>query len=379
MSRRAVRRMCDMLLGRLVVLAPAHLRDWAEAVRVEAAAIADDGEALRFAAGAGTGVALTFIRTRLSDAVGLASDRPGPRLLAALAATAAVMIGVVHLHIAGASSSMILVNIASLGVGLALLSGSVAVWRDLPNSVRTIAATIMAGLLVLTNMFGVSLHGVVRWVAVGPLMVQSSLILVPPLLMMFVRKSTATGAGALVVAAGAMAMQPDRAMAGAMVAGMAILWLLYRKWLVALALAASVLGFAATLARADNLPPVRFTESVFSQSWQVHPLLGIAVASGGMLLLLPAAAFGTRDRNSVRQCAVFGAIWLAIILAAVIGNHPTPLVGYGGSAIIGYLLSACLLPPRQRALDRRPPAADKPARTRPENLAHLFAGKAVCA
>jgi cell division protein FtsW (lipid II flippase) len=32
-----------------------------------------------------------------------------------------------------------------------------------------------------------------------------------------------------------------------------------------------------------------------------------------------------------------------VIAAAAIGNYPTPLVGYGGSAILGYLLSAALL------------------------------------
>jgi hypothetical protein len=210
-------------------------------------------------------------------------------------------------------------------------------------------------------------------------MVQSSLILLPALLMMFARKVTAAGTAALLVAAAAMAMQPDRAMAGAMFAGMAMLWLLYRNRQVALVLAASALGFATTLVRADSLPPVRFTEGVFTQTWQVHPLLGIAVASGGALLLLPAAAFGTPRWDAARQCAVFGAIWLAIILAAVIGNHPTPLVGYGGSAIIGYLLSACMLPPRQPARDRRPAAARPPVRPQPDICARLLPRKTSCA
>lgn len=377
MSRRAVRKLFDWLLVRLVGLAPARMRDWAEAVRAEAAAITDDGEALRFAAGAASGLALTFIKARLSNAVGRARDGLGPRLVAALAAIAAVMVGVIHLYVADASASMIIVNIASLGVGLALLAA--AVWQGLPDRGRAIAPIMMAGLLVLTNVFGVSSHGVVRWVAAGPLMVQSSLILLPALLMMFARKVTAAGTAALLVAAAAMAMQPDRAMAGAMFAGMAMLWLLCRNRQVALVLGASALGFATTLVRADSLPPVRFTEGVFTQTWQVHPLLGIAVASGGALLLLPAAAFSTPSRDAARQCAVFGAIWLAIILAAVIGNHPTPLVGYGGSAIIGYLLSACMLPPRQPARDRRPAAAQPPVRPQPDIFARLLPRETSCA
>lgn len=378
MNRRAVRNISDRMLARLVRLAPPRMRDWAEAVRAEAAAIADDGEALRFAGAAGSGLALTFIKLRLNDALDLASERLGPRRLAALAATAAVMIGVVHLYVADASSSMILVNIVSLGVGLALLGGT-AIWRGFPDYGRAIAAIIMAGLLALTNVFGISSHGVVRWVAAGPLMVQSSLILLPALLMMFARKTTAAGTAALVVAAAAMAMQPDRAMAGAMLAGVAMLWLLYRNRQVTIVLAASALGFVATLVRADDLPPVRFTEGVFTQTWQVHPLLGIAVASAGALLLLPAAAFGTRDRDCARQCAVFGAVWLAIIVAAVIGHYPTPLVGYGGSAIIGYLLSACLLPPRRTTSEQLPAAAKQPERSQPDIFARLFPRRTSCA
>lgn len=42
---------------------------------------------------------------------------------------------------------------------------------------------------------------------------------------------------------------------------------------------------------------------------------------------------------------VFGAAWLGVIVAAAVGNYPTPLVGYGGSAVIGYVLSAFALPP----------------------------------
>jgi cell division protein FtsW (lipid II flippase) len=230
-------------------------------------------------------------------------------------------------------------------------------------------------LLVLTTMFGASSHGVVRWVAAGPLMVQTSLILLPALLMMFARRPMATVAAALVVAAVAVAVQPDRAMASSMVAGMAMLWLLHRHRQVALVLGVSAFSLMATLVRSDTLPPVRFTEGVFTATWQVHPLLGIAVAAGGAILLLPAAAFGPQNRDAARLCAVFGAVWLAIIVAALVGNYPTPLVGYGGSAIIGYLLSAGMLPPRQSARDPLPVCASEPRPTQPDILPRLLAHK----
>ena len=68
--------------------------------------------------------------------------------------------------------------------------------------------------------------------------------------------------------------------------------------------------------------------------------------AGAVLMLVPAIAGYFRDPDNRPLYAVFGAVWLAVILAAALGNYPTPLVGYGGSAILGYLLSLLGLPPR---------------------------------
>jgi hypothetical protein len=38
-----------------------------------------------------------------------------------------------------------------------------------------------------------------------------------------------------------------------------------------------------------------------------------------------------------------GSVWLTAIVAAALGNYPTPVVGYGGRAIIGYVLALAAL------------------------------------
>jgi hypothetical protein len=63
-------------------------------------------------------------------------------------------------------------------------------------------------------------------------------------------------------------------------------------------------------------------------------------------MIAPAWIGYRRDRASAAPWLVFGAIWLGVIVAAALGNYPTPLVGYGGSAIIGYVLSLAALPRR---------------------------------
>lgn len=371
------RGIANRLLRCLIGLAPDRMRDWAEAVRAETETIDDDREAVHFAFETGGGLALTFLWARLGDAFSFSPDGPAPRLAAAFAAIVAVAIGVAHLCVAGAPFSMIVVNIASLIVGLVMLAGATR-WHLLPRDSHGPPMVIMAGLLVLTSMFGIASQGVARWVAVGSLMVQPSLILLPALIMIYARDSTGAGVAAIIVAAAAMALQSDRAMAGAMFAGMAVLWIWRRNRQVAVALAASGTSFLITFARTDSMPPARFTEGVLISSWQSHPLIGLAVAVGAAMLLLPCAVSRGNRNIASERCAVFGAIWLAIILAAVLGNYPAPLVGYGGSAIIGYLLSACMLPPKQ-PLHRKLPTQPKPVQARSTNLARLSLRRTSCA
>ena len=68
----------------------------------------------------------------------------------------------------------------------------------------------------------------------------------------------------------------------------------------------------------------------------VRPVSGLAT------MLVPAVAQGARSQDR-EVFAMFGATWLAVIAFAFAGNYPTPLVGYGSSAILGYCLSAAVL------------------------------------
>ena len=372
MSGTFARRMADGLLLLLHVLAPRELQRWVEAIGAEAAQLPNDTAALRFVAASVPGLLTVFAQTAL---VGARRDAPGsPRVLAALAATGAVGLGAVHMVAAGAPAAMLLVNAMALALGLLVCVPTSP--RAVPIRDATgIAMIAIAAALLATGLFGVAAHDAVRWVAIGPLTIQPSLILLPPLLMIFARTATATGSAAIAIAALAVALQPDRAMAGTMVAGLAALWFLRRERPVSFALAASALGFLVTLARPDGLPAARYSDGIFATAWQVHPVLGLAVWLGAALLLLPCIRRGAGDAAGERSRAVFAATWLAIILAAVSGNHPAPLVGYGGSAILGYLLAARLLPTERRrrqggGTSRRPraPGHDDTARTLPGSL-----------
>ncbi len=274
-------------------------------------------------------------------------------------ATGAVGLGLLYLAAAGAPVRMIALNIAAWLVGLAAyLTFRVPQWRA--DGLRHWLAPALGGALLATALLGTTVEGAARWVMLGPLVLQPSLVVVPPLLILFARAATGSGLAGVVLAALALALQPDRAMAGALLAGVAACAVFRRDRTTLAALAAAGAALAAALAQPDVLPAVPFVDRIFFTAFAVHPLVGAALLAGSALLLVP-ALLRPREAGEQLPAAVFGACWLAIIAAAALGNYPTPVVGYGGSAIVGYLLSLAVLRPKRAYAGeaRRPLPADR--------------------
>lgn len=261
---------------------------------------------------------------------------------ALLCATMSVALGAIYMVAAGASQRYILVNAAALAAGA--IAASVISRMRVRGRTFAGASTFAIGLLLLaTALFGVHIDGASRWFRIAGISLQPSLILLPLAMMRFARDRGWLSSIGLVIASIGLALQPDRAMAGTLAAGLTALWLYRREAPVTIALFAAVGGFAATMIRADVVPPVLFVEQVVQSAFAFHVLTGLAVVAGLVTLLMPAAAvLGPRTKESA-AFAVFAATWLAVIGFASAGNYPTPLVGYGSSAILGYCLSAALL------------------------------------
>jgi hypothetical protein len=109
---------------------------------------------------------------------------------------------------------------------------------------------------------------------------------------------------------------------------------------VTVALTAAISGFVVTMRSADRVAPVLFVEQVVQSAFAFHVLTGLAVVAGLATMLVPAATGVGARKSGDEVFAVFGATWLAVIAFAIVGNYPTPLVGYGSSAVLGYCLSA---------------------------------------
>ena len=96
---------------------------------------------------------------------------------------------------------------------------------------------------------------------------------------------------------------------------------------------------------AESAPSVGAgVDQIVYSAFEVHALAGLAVWTGLFCMLAPAMIGRLTDPANAEAYLVFGAGWLAAIVAAMLGNYPTQLVDYGASAIIGYALSLIGLP-----------------------------------
>lgn len=378
MSTSLRRRLANLACRTLQATLPPSLQSWGWAIRYETASISDDTKALLFALNSFCGLfprvvaaqllhpfaallsdgALFSEGSTIMNVVDAAMRRP--RVLGILCATGAVLLGLAYMAAAGAPTRYLGINIGALVIGLTMLAvlGRPVMAERCSADAAIIA---MAGALLATALLGADVEGAVRWVYIGGLSVQPSLVLLPMMLALFARTRSTPATVGIVWAALAMALQPDRAMAGMLALCLATLAAIRRDPYLVTALAAGVIGFAVTLVRADRLPAAPYVDQILYSSFDVHAVAGLAVLSGSALLLVPAIAGWSRDPGNRATYSAFGAVWLVVIMAAAVGNYPTPVVGYGGSAIIGYALSLLALPNRASAHARAAAGARDPA------------------
>lgn len=367
----AHRRLAEIVCRILAAILPPALGPWGAAIRHEVAAIGDDRAALAFAlAGlrdlAGRGIAFHIVHPFAASGGSImpfddAAQRP--RAVGIACGVGAVLLGLAYLAIAGAPPSHLALNGVALGTGLAALA-----IIDRTGTARWSGAAMLAGAgaLLATALLGQAADGAARWVKLGGLSLQPSLILLPAMIVGYARWRAPLAHAAMLAAVAAMALQPDRAMAGISALALGTLALARPGWPERMVAAAALVAFAVTLALPDALPATPFVDRVLWSAFAVHPVAGAAVYGGAALLLLPALAVLRGQAGDRAVGLAFATVWGGALLAAALGNYPTPVVGYGGSAVLGYLLSLMALP---KAVRPAPLAGATPA-ARPATPPH---------
>lgn len=368
MKRPILHRAAAGLAALAVRALPDPLKAWGQAMAHEVDAIEGGTDALSFALGCAGFALFENIRFQLfrpatdidahqeADMMFSGDDTSDPRRFAAVCGTLATGLGLAWMATAGAPLRYLAINAGALMLGLAILLALVMTARSLRIAEGGVAIVLAAGLL-FTASFGATVNGATRWIILGGLSIQPSLILLPSIVLCFARTRDTLSAIGIALAALALAIQPDRGMSGALFAGVAALALVSRQWSVRFALAAAAMGFLAAMARPDVQPAMPFVDRILFTAFDVHPVAGLVVVAGSGLLVLPGLLGFFRDPGNSAIHIVFGTVWLAIVAAAALGNYPTPLVGFGGSAIIGYFIGIAGLP-TARARDAASPGIE---------------------
>lgn len=252
--------------------------------------------------------------------------------VAALFAMAApVLAGIAWMGWAGSPESYRVVNAAALA--------AVTVWLVFARSPAT---TLQWRLLAIAALFamclpfltGPGINGVTRWIALGPVGLNSGALAVPALAVAAV-KDREWGAWLLGAALLPLTAQPDAA------AGLAVTFAAVgihdrtKDWRFGLV---CIAGFSLTISMAlrGELPPQAFVERVLPDAagtglpWALL-LAGAMVASFFIMLkalrATPAASYAMAG-------SLFG-----FAIMALISHYPYPLVGYGAAPILGFGLA----------------------------------------
>ncbi|HUP90475.1 MAG TPA: hypothetical protein VM100_14045, partial [Longimicrobiales bacterium] len=144
-----------------------------------------------------------------------------PRWTGLFCGVAAVALGLAYLVIAGAPLTYIIGNVCGtlIGIGCFVVANKSAK----PAGRMSMAWWGFAALLLVTTMFGVPVEGATRWVRLGSLMLQPSLIVVPAMLVAYSQRRGLVSTVSIIVAAVVLALQPDRAMAAVLASGTIVL------------------------------------------------------------------------------------------------------------------------------------------------------------
>jgi len=273
------------------------------------------------------------------------------RLIGLVCAAAAVAAGCALLVALGAPLRMPAMNGAALLIGLA---GVAAIWacRRAGASTRiSDIALLTASLLVpVTALVGPSADGVARWLVVGGLTIQPALIVIPLITVgLALRPSWFRSASAVIAAIG-LAMQPDPGCAAMLLLGTVAPLRAEggRSSSALLAIVAAAIGLSVAVARNVALPPVAFVEGIFPDALRAGPIPALLAVAATVLMVAPGIARPLRAPH-----LAFLGLWIAALAMAVFGAYPTPVVGFGGSGVLGYALSSGLLALGTAASGRR--------------------------
>ena len=251
---------------------------------------------------------------------------------ALLAPVAPLAVGVIIMRGGGVPAGIWLLNVAAAAVGLSFAAGAL-VWPGLATPSRgSLRWAVLVGVVLLgTSLPAHGTEGVHRWIPIGPVQIHAGALLLPPLLVALLETSwimSVVGAFAVFVV---LLLQPDAAQAASFCAAWIGIVAVRREKRARAVILVSILLAAACMLRPDPLEPVSHVEGIVGMA--AAQALILAAAALVSLAVLPLALALFLERRVGIVLAIYTVV---LLIAAWLGNHPVPVVGYGVSPILGY-------------------------------------------
>ena len=340
----------QLLMGATVWLLGDQRATWARAMQAEVEAIGDEREALAFAWGC--------FRAAIGQTFAAALSGLAPvHNTGVWACSTAVLVGCAFMHSAGAPGHYAVMNLLSLAFAL-------ATFRLLPrrrlaqDELLRARLSFAMGALLLAASLGHAPVGASAWLRLGPVHLNLPWLLLPALLVASDVRPLSTARrwalGGLLMACGAIALLADPLLASLVAVVLGVRAWSHRSGALAL-LAAATWATALRLGQGWQAPQaLPFVDQVLQSGFEQSPAIGLALALLQVLPLWPALRH--------RRARLHGLIWGLLVALSLPGWLPSPLLGFGGTFILGYLLSLALL---SGDAAHRPSRGPAPAATRP--------------
>ena len=244
----------------------------------------------------------------------------------------------------GAPAHYAAINAGAFFLGLAAM---LFVREPTAKAAQQIIMLTLLAILALPLVTGPEVESVRRWLALGPVQLNTGLLVIPLLGTLAIRNAR-WGWLYLVAAIGLAALQPDAAAIMALCGALLVFVVIHRDWRAAAGLLAGA-GLAAFASTKGALPPVAFVEEIVPHTWDG---LGAPIHSIAVVLAL-AAAIGLLGARRNAESYVVSAILAGFCLACFLGPYPYPMVGYGAASILGFMLALAMIAPASTAIAER--------------------------